>query len=42
MLLARMPWNRVAPTTPSAATGPQCAASKSPTPVGEGQTSYTI
>ena len=28
MLLARMPWNRVAPT------GPQCAATKSPTPVG--------
>jgi rhodanese-related sulfurtransferase len=42
LLLARMPWNRVAPTSSSAATGSQCAATKSPARVGEGQTSYTI
>jgi rhodanese-related sulfurtransferase len=42
LMIARMPWNRVVSTTPTGAGGQQCAVTKQPTPVGEGQTTYSI
>ena len=42
LLLARMPWNRVASTTSGVTGGQPCAVTKQPTPVGEGQATYSI
>jgi len=42
MMLARMPWNRVASTDPSGTGGQSCAVTKQATSVGVGQTTYSI
>jgi rhodanese-related sulfurtransferase len=42
LMLARMPWNRVTSTTLGGTGGQPCAVTKQPTPVGEGQTTYSI
>jgi len=42
LLLARMPWNRVAPPAPGGTGGQSCVVTTQPAPVGEGQKSYSI